>query len=286
MNNEIWLRVLQKIVEEKEVPYSQIPNSVKKRLQEWGNSTGAISLERAKVGAGRIFRLLNQRIVEKEIKSIDPGLDICSLSSSRLRNLAVNKDTKAGRTTLECFYFLCKAIGESLVINEINVSAVTKALGCFALSVKENSEGIICNGDLILVENQQLLDNLNWVPSNFKGIILYYAGNLSSRLRSWIKRSLFTNIIHFPDYDAVGISNFANLLEDVPNAKWFWIPGWKEKLAKYGCKELRKKGNQDSMFENLWNRFKENGFPDSELENLMIEIRKQGKMLEQEAVLI
>lgn len=285
MNNDIWLKVLQKIAEENEVPYSQIPNSARIRLQKWGESTGAICIERAKVGAGRVFRLINQRIVEKEIKFIDPGFDIGSLSSSRLRNLAINKDTKAGRTTLECFYFPCKAVGESLVINEIDVSTVTKAFGCFALSVTENSEGIIFNGDLILVENQQLLDNLNWVPSDFKGIILYYAGNLSSRLRSWIKKSSFTGIILFPDYDAVGISNFVNLLDDVPNARWFWIPDWKEKLAKYGCKELRKKGNQDTMFENLWVRFKEKGFPDSELENLMNEIRKQGKMLEQEAVL-
>ena len=285
MNNDVWLKVLQKIADENEVPYSQIPNSARIRLQKWGESTGAISLERAKVGTGRVFRLLNQRIVEKEMKFIDPGFDICSLPSSRLRNLAINKDTKAGSTTLECFYYTCKAIGESLVINEIDASAVTKALGCFALSVSEKSEGVFCDGDLMLVENQQLLDDLNWVPSNFKGVILYYAGNLSSRLRSWIKKSSFTNIIHFPDYDAVGISNFANLLDDVPNARWFWIPKWKEKLAKYGCKELRKKGNQDTMFENLWVRFKEKGFPDSELENLMTEIRKQGKMLEQEAVL-
>ena len=285
MNNDIWLKVLLKIAEENEVPYSLIPNSARIRLQKWGESTGAICIERAKVGAGRVFRLINQRIVEKEIKFIDPGFDISSLSSSRLRNLAINKDTKAGRTTLECFYFPCKAVGESLIINEIDVSAVTKALGCFALSVSEKSEGAICEYDLMLVENQQLLDDLNWAPSNFKGVILYYAGNLSSRLRSWIKKSSFTNIIHFPDYDAVGISNFANLLDDVPNARWFWIPDWKEKLAKYGSKELRKKGNQDTIFENLWVRFKEKGFPDSELENLMTEIRKQGKMLEQEAVL-
>lgn len=285
MNNDIWLKVLLKIAEENEVPYSLIPNSARIRLQKWGESTGAICIERAKVGAGRVFRLINQRIVEKEIKFIDPGFDISSLSSSRLRNLAINKDTKAGRTTLECFYFPCKAVGESLIINEIDVSAVTKALGCFALSVSEKSEGAICEYDLMLVENQQLLDDLNWIPSNFKGVILYYAGNLSSRLRSWIKKSSFTNIIHFPDYDAVGISNFANLLDDVPNARWFWIPDWKEKLAKYGSKELRKKGNQDTIFENLWVRFKEKGFPDSELENLMTEIRKQGKMLEQEAVL-
>lgn len=61
---------------------------------------------------------------------------------------------------------------------------------------------------------------------------------------------------------------------------------WKNKLIEYGSGELRKKGNQDALFENLWNRFKEKGFPDEKMESLMIEIRKRGKMLEQEVVLL
>lgn len=286
MNNEVWLKVLQKIADEEEIPFSLVPKSVREKLQQWGESSGAVSLQRSQAGAGRVFKVVNLRIVEKEIISLDPNIDVNALSSSRLRNLAINKDTKAGLTTLEYSYYLCKAIGDNVFVNEVNVSDVSKSIGCFALPVRNDSEGIICRGSLLLVENQQLLDDLKWVPSGFTGIVLYYSGNLSARLRAWLKRCSFAGIILFPDYDAVGISNFANLLDDIPNAKWFWIPDWKEKLAKYGCKELRKKGNQDSMFENLWNHFKENGFPDSELENLMTEIRKQGKMLEQEAILI
>ena len=207
-------------------------------------------------------------------------------SSSRLRNLAINKDTKAGLTTLEYSYYLCKAIGDNVFVNEVNVSDVSKSIGCFALPVRNDSEGIICRGSLLLVENQQLLDDLRWVPSDFNGIILYYAGNLSARLRMWLTKSSFVSVILFPDYDAVGINNYANLVETLPDAQWFWMHDWKMKLEKYGCKELRRKGNQESMFDTLWSNFKEYGFPDAELESLMTEIRKQGKMLEQEAVLI
>ena len=137
-----------------------------------------------------------------------------------------------------------------------------------------------------IVVNQQLLDDLKWVPSGFTGIVLYYAGNLSARLRMWLTKSSFVSVILFPDYDAVGINNYANLVETLPDAQWFWMHDWKMKLEKYGCKELRRKGNQESMFDTLWSNFKEYGFPDAELESLMTEIRKQGKMLEQEAVLI
>lgn len=285
MNNEVWLKVLQKIADEEEIPFSLVPKSVREKLQQWGESSGAVSLQRSQAGAGRVFKVVNLRIVEKEIISLDPNIDVNALSSSRLRNLAINKDTKAGLTTLEYSYYLCKAIGDNVFVNEVNVSDVSKSIGCFALPVRNDSEGIICRGSLLLVENQQLLDDLKWVPSGFTGIVLYYAGNLSARLRAWLKRCFFAGIILFPDYDAVGINNYMNLIEAIPNAQWFWMNDWKTKLAKYGCKELRRKGNQESMFENLWTSFKENGFPDAELEFLMTEIRKQGKMLEQEAVL-
>lgn len=286
MNNEVWLKVLQKIADEEEIPFSLVPKSVREKLQQWGESSGAVSLQRSQAGAGRVFKVVNLRIVEKEIISLDPNIDVNALSSSRLRNLAINKDTKAGLTTLEYSYYLCKAIGDNVFVNEVNVSDVSKSIGCFALPVRNDSEGIICRGSLLLVENQQLLDDLKWVPSGFTGIVLYYAGNLSARLRMWLTKSSFVSVILFPDYDAVGINNYANLVETLPDAQWFWMHDWKMKLEKYGCKELRRKGNQESMFDTLWSNFKEYGFPDAELESLMTEIRKQGKMLEQEAVLI
>lgn len=286
MNNEVWLKVLQKIADEEEIPFSLVPKSVREKLQQWGESSGAVSLQRSQAGAGRVFKVVNLRIVEKEIISLNPNIDVNAISSSRLRNLAINKDSKAGLTTLEYSYYLCKAIGDNVFVNEVNVSDVSKSIGCFALPVRNDSEGIICRGSLLLVENQQLLDDLKWVPSSFTGIVLYYAGNLSARLRMWLTKSSFVSVILFPDYDAVGINNYANLVETLPDAQWFWMHDWKMKLEKYGCKELRRKGNQESMFDTLWSNFKEYGFPDAELESLMTEIRKQGKMLEQEAVMI
>ena len=129
MNNEVWLKVLQKIADEEEIPFSQVPKSVREKLQQWGESSGAVSLQRSQAGAGRVFKVINLRIVEKEIVSLDPNVDVNSLSSSRLRNLAINKDTKAGATTLECSYYFCKAIGDKVVVDGIDVSEVSKMIG-------------------------------------------------------------------------------------------------------------------------------------------------------------
>ena len=283
MKDDVWVNILTKIHSEREIPFSAVAPSLRKELEVWSERKGCISVQ--KVGKGKVFKVVDEKSLEWEINRLAPKNDLENLPA-RVQNLAKNSNTKAGQTTLEISYFLCKAVGEGVTVDGVDVSIVTKSLGCFALPLADDANGITCNASLLLVENQQLLDDLKWVSKNFKGIVLYYAGNLSARLRNWIKKSTFVRIIHFPDYDAVGISNFSSLIKDIPNAKWFWMEDWKIKLAKYGCKELRKKGNQDSMFENLWTNFKENGFPEIGLEDLMTEIRKQGKMLEQEAVLI
>lgn len=283
MTNEVLLRLLVRLFNEKEMAYSSVASGSRKELESWGERKGCIAVEKS--GGGKKFKITNQKILDWEIKRLDPQIELENLPE-RLQNLAVNQDTKAGKTTLEYSYVICKAVGVGILVNDFDVSAATSRLGSFSLPVGENAQGVKSNGSLLLVENQQLIDDLKWIPEGFKGIVLYYAGNLSTRLLAWLKQSSFLEIFHFPDYDAVGISNYANLVQYVSGAKWFWMPNWEEKFAKYGCKELRKKGNLDSMFENLWNTFMKNGFPDPELEHLMSEIRKQGKMLEQESVLL
>ena len=283
MRNDAWIDILTSIYSEKEEVFSSIAQSLRKELEVWAERKGCISIQKA--GKGKVFKVVDEKTLEWEITRLAPKKDLDNLPV-RVQNLAKNSNTKAGQTTLDFSYFLCKAVGDGVIVNGVDVSFITKSLGCFALPIKDDSDGFECNGSLILVENQQLLDDLRWVPSDFNGIILYYAGNLSARLRMWLTKSSFVSVILFPDYDAVGINNYANLVEMLPDAQWFWMHDWKMKLEKYGCKELRRKGNQESMFDTLWSNFKEYGFPDAKLESLMTEIRKQGKMLEQEAVLI
>ena len=283
MRTDAWVDILTRIYSEKEVAFSSIAQSLRKELEIWAERKGCISIQKA--GKGKVFKVVDEKTLEWEITRLAPKKDLDNLPV-RVQNLAKNSNTKAGQTALDFSYFLCKAVGDGVIVNGVDVSFITKSIGCFALPIKDDSDGFECNGSLILVENQQLLDDLRWVPSDFNGIILYYAGNLSARLRMWLTKSSFVSVILFPDYDAVGINNYVNLVETLPDAQWFWMHDWKMKLEKYGCKELRRKGNQESMFDTLWSNFKENGFPDAELESLMTEIRKQGKMLEQEAVLI
>ena len=283
MRNDAWIDILTRIYSEKEVIFSSIAQSLRKELEIWAERKGCISIQ--KVGKGKVFRVVDEKTLEWEIARLAPKKDLDDLPA-RVQNLAKNSNTKAGQTTLDFSYFLCKTVGDGVIVNGVDVSFITKSLGCFALPIKDDSDGFECNGSLILVENQQLIDDVKWVPTDFVGVVLYYAGNLSARLRAWLTKSSFAGVILFPDYDAVGISNYANLVETMPDARWYWMDDWENKLIEHGSSELRKKENQGALFENLWNRFKENGFPDEKMESLMIEIRKRGKMLEQEVVLL
>lgn len=283
MTNDMLLRLLVRLKQENEVPYTSVASGVRKDFESWGIRKGCIVLE--KIGNGKKFKVTSHKTLEFEINRLQPCVDLQNLSP-RLQNLAVNKDTKIGDTSLDYTYCICRAVGEDVVVNGCNVSAITKALGCFSLPIAGNMDGAKCNSALILVENQLMIDDLKWLPTEFQGVVLYYAGNLSERTLKWLKKGSFTSVSLFSDYDAVGINNFANLKTALPAAQWFWMQDWKNVLEKHGNKDLWTKEYQHTLFENLWSKFMGNGFPDPQLKILMEEIRKQGKMLEQESALL
>lgn len=284
MNNEVLLNIFKRIQRDGSLNSSAISASTYRELLNMGESRGFLIEEKA--GRGKCLKIVNARILELEIKRLEPQIDNLDSLPNRVKNLAVNQDTKIGETTLDYTYCVCKAVGENVIVNGVDVSLLTASLGCFSLPISDNNVGVQCSASLMLVENQQLIDDLKWLPADFTGVVLYYAGNLSERVLNWIKQSTFASVWHFPDYDAVGISNYANLKNVLPEAQWYWMPNWKSVFEKFGNKDLWAKDNQHAMFENLWAKFMENGFPDSQLKDLMEECRKQGKMLEQESVLL
>ena len=287
MKKEQLLNLLRQLESREKVPFSEVPKSILEEFKTFGEQKGCFSIE--KNGRGRNFKISNQLILQNEINRLTPDVDLNS-ASYRAKNLAVNNDTKAGQTTLQFSHFHCKAIGEQICIENNgliqDVSTVTKCLGGFNISIEDNSGGIKCNSNLILIENQQLLDDINWLPKGWNGVLLYYGGNIHGRLLNWLKKCSFKEIIIFPDYDSVGISNFSRLKAEIPFAQWFWIDNWEHLLKKYGKADLWNESKQFSSFNNLWKNFEENTFPDVELKHLMQKMREFGKGLEQEIVLL
>ena len=70
--------------------------------------------------------------------------------------------------------------------------------------------------------------------------LLYYNGQLSDLLVRWLAaRPRGSRLIHFPDYDGIGLANFARLHAQLGDACHFWLmPGWADSLQRYGSHAL------------------------------------------------
>lgn len=287
MHKDKLLELLLRLDQLGEISYSSIPKASRDELQQFGEMKNCFFVEKGE-RRGLVFKVRNKVILQNEIKLRTPNVDIDALSS-RAKNLALRNDTKAGETTLKNTYLVCKAIGQNIVIKkqgkQFDASLATETMGCFSLSIDDDCESVECNSNLILVENQQLLDETTWLATNWNGIILYYGGNVSKRVLEWLKKSSFSSITLFPDYDSVGISNFTRVKTAIPSTEWYWINNWEHLLVRYGKAELWAEPRQFNAFNEQWTFFKKNGFPIPQLESLMVKMRENGKMLEQECAL-
>ena len=285
--NISWLRTLEKLESAGFIASSAVPSGIRADLERWGERSGCLALERH--GRGCVLRVLRPAILESEIGKLRPHED-CSSLVNRAANLARFRDTKTGESRQDYSYMLAKAFGEAVVIQRaekmIDLSAHSAMLGCFAIPLQD--EPTIWQGDfpLMLVENQALFDHTGWLRPDWRGLLLYYQGNISERLLLWLHASRFPSVTLFPDYDGVGLGNFARLREALPTAQWHWEEGWENALSLYGNRSLWQKEEQRRQVDTLYAQWEQNGYPDPGLRELMRLMRKEGKMLEQEWVLI
>jgi len=128
------------------------------------------------------------------------------------------------------------------------------------------------------VENQALFDRTDWLPVGTQATLLYYGGQLDGRLLAWLgQRPRASRVVLFPDYDGVGLANFARLFAQLGDTCECWLmPDWQSKLARYGSQRLW----QDTLRE-FTSAVPQ--LPDY-LGPLTEQMRQSGRALEQEAV--
>jgi hypothetical protein len=178
---------------------------------------------------------------------------------------------------------LLKAVGDEVLWRqgehgrELPLSQLTRDFGATSLRM-EIEDAWQTGQPLWLVENQALFDRTDWLPGGTQVTLLYYGGQLDGRLLAWLARHPRANrVVLFPDYDGVGLANFARLYALLGDACECWLmPDWHIKLARYGSQRLW----QDT-FRDFTNAVSQ--LPDY-LGALTEEMRQSGLALEQEAV--
>ncbi len=267
---------------------SQFTPSQKRVLDEFLRRTACVI--KLRQGNGFVYRISNSPVFEQHLRELRPGSDSANQAHPvRAQNLALTRSTKGRKGSHAASYRLLKATIQGVTWNcegeLLDLWQLTSIAGALAIDISQNETSLATDSPLWLVENQGLLDDTSWVPEGLHGSVLYYQGQLSERLMQWLcgkKRS--PRILIFPDYDGVGLENYARLRKALGDSIELWLmPDWKRKLERYGNSEVwRNNLKYVASAEESLNLDQE---PDEVLE-LIEALKLSGKALEQEAVFL
>ncbi|MBE0435068.1 MAG: hypothetical protein IBX56_04615 [Methylomicrobium sp.] len=261
----------------------------RKALEDFARRTRLIEL--MKQGRSTTYRVLNRQGLSSYLKQLHPlsESDLPGDLPARSRNLGINRNSKKGQSGHGSSYLLMKAWADDVVWqdgkNILNVTSATQQFGVAALQVNSDQRWQ-CNRTLLFIENQALFDRSDWLEKDFDGCLIYYAGQLSDLLLHWLSQyPRSRRLILFPDYDGIGLSNYARLANTIhPETKlsFYWLPDWQNKLVRYGDAEIWSRNRV--LFENAYNNLKSSDLLDSNFMKLAELSQKHGKALEQEAI--
>lgn len=267
-------------------PASRFTSSQKSALDEVAKRTGALQVKRQ--GSGYVYQVQSQAILEQQLKSLSPG-NQGSDAPNRALNIAAARSSKSANHQHDYGYVLLRSAKSALWQNntgeQFDLFESSQKYGAQALQVGAEITADWCTqGQLWLVENQALFDDLSWLPTSEQSqSVLWYAGQLPKLLIQWLAaKQRAKKIILFADYDGVGFKNYARLQRDVKNAEFWLMPDWLNKLKRNGNNELWQNSFED--FTSAYNELSATSSLTPELEQLIAQMRKLGLGLEQEAV--
>ena len=265
------------------LPASYFTAAQRSALDRFARQTGAVICQRQ--GRGDVYRVSDPRLFDIHLSALSPQVGMLATGDLPLRaqHIAHARDSKARHHQHECYYPLLKAVGEKVLWrqgehgSELPLSQLTHHFGAASLRI-ETGDTWQSGQPLWLVENQALFDRTDWLPVGTQASLLYYGGQLDGRLLAWLgQRPRASRVVLFPDYDGVGLSNFARLFAQLGDTCECWLmPDWQSKLARYGSQRLW----QDTLREFTSAVLQ---LPDY-LGPLTEQMRQSGLALEQEAV--
>lgn len=259
----------------------------RKELANFERRTCAIQCKRK--GRGLTCYIVDWNVVDTHLANYMPGVDAIGDIPARATNLALNRNSKAGKSTHDKAYLLLKTVGSPVWCKDGNVitdlQRMTQAFGVCSLEIGGSSnKNLITSNPIWLVENQALFDRLDWLPSSEPATVIWYRGQMDNKLIDWLGNTERTPKVYlFADYDGVGLSNYYRIRENLQDRVEFWLmPQWKRLLKTYGSDEVWKSTRDD--FEKFINNscYWLADFPT--LRELVTEMQKNGLALEQEAV--
>lgn len=269
-----------------DVPGSAFTPAQRSELGAYGQRTGAVRAIRK--GAGNVFQVVLPDVVRMQLDIIGPGHmeGISDDLPNRARNIAMTRSSKGGRHRHDCYHLALKPIGAGGRWNAdggrgFNLTQAALATGASMLPVTPEDTWAT-DGDLWLVENQAMFDQLDWLGNDVHGSLAYFAGTLHGTLLRWLERChRAARVIVFPDYDGNGLACFSRACQaSAAPCELHLFPGWQSALDRYGNPDLHKINLPalESTIASMPPAAREQAMP------LVEQMIRTGKALEQEAV--
>lgn len=268
---------------------SQFTTAQRRVLEEFARKTQSVRLTTS--GRGSLYQIIGHEQVVAHLSQLRPGQreQLSANLPQRALNVARYRDSKTGGAGHALQYLLLKAVSEGQCWQDgrgsvLELSKLTQLCGTAALAVR-GGDGWHTDEPLWLIENQALFDDTSWLPAGASGTLCYYSGQLSCLMLDWLtEQPRASRVILFPDYDGIGLQNFARLYERLGNTCIFWLmPDWLGRLRLYGNWQIW----QDNLvnFQDALRRLQVLGMP-SELAELCSAMQSMGLALEQESVFL
>lgn len=253
------------------------------------SAVGIISKQRS--GAGNHYQLLHPLKFETFIDSVFPSglLKPSEYTSNRTFGVLTRADSK---TTAKLEFDLIMLRGHAeLIINRERHQLSNSNDAFLSLKISDSNLITIANTKcrIVTIENPTVFTELNKVADLEWDIAVYTAGKMSSLLLNQLQKwhEADHQLLHFGDYDYVGLLEYARILECCPQAV-LHKPDLltKEFINRFGNAQLHEK--QITQHETLLKKLET--LPKSDNQQSLLKIyqllQSTAKGLEQEAFLI
>ena len=248
------------------------------------------------------YRVVDRKALERVCKKYMPYApeELSGEFSPSARNIALQRSSKAGGRQSEACLLRVKRATAKAVWRRANGRkargmARTEPGVDWTLEITgPERPALHFDGCLWLVENKAVYVDTSWIPDDGRQhAVAYYRGTLDNHLLGWLKsghtqgRPRAKELYLFPDYDGVGLSNYARIKERLgAGVQFFLIDDWKDRLEQYGNNETWRRERNHNDFWKAWGKLKELEPYGSEVLQLMRTMRSTGLGLEQEAVTV
>jgi hypothetical protein len=242
---------LRELVESGSLPASQCGQAFLKLLAPLLDS-GVVGWKRG--GAGRRLAVNDADALRDFCCQRFPEATLRPDAGSRVLSVSRFRDTKAMANSENEIISLRAWRDDALLKNgkSVGAAAATAAHGAFSFLLTQNSPYEL-RGPCALVENPAVFTIAQQLNLGV-GLVVYGHGRISNRAVDWLAGATDSgfSLLHLPDYDPVGLSEFQRLYSRLGERVVLHLPADLEtRFAQFSNRELLEKSNSQAMLARL-----------------------------------